>query len=72
MMYSTEYLKAIALKLINAMIFDGPENEQQLHLLLILLDTEPDDDIANAINEADQYIINVGKELDNLLDNLNK
>lgn len=56
MIYSYADLQNKAIALINAMIFTGPENEQALHLLLILLAPEPKDDLDLAVFEADEMI----------------
>ena len=58
--------KAIAL--INAMIFAGPENEQALHLLLVLLAPEVNDDLPQAVLDADTMIAEFLSGLQNIID----
>lgn len=63
--YTYAELQNKAIALINAMIFAGPENEQALHTLLILLAPEPTDDLPQTVFEADEMI---AKFLDGLQD----
>lgn len=68
--YSIEGLRRLALTLINAMILRGPENEQALHTLLILLDTELHDDLKSAVEDAKNYIDESWEPVEDLLEKL--
>lgn len=68
MVYSYADLQNKAVALVNAMIFNGPENEQALHLLLALLAPEPDDDLDAAVAEADKMIIAFLSGLQDIID----
>ena len=68
MVYSYADLQNKAVALVNAMIFSGPENEQALHLLLALLAPEPDDDLDDAVAEADKMIIAFLSGLQDIID----
>lgn len=63
-------LDRLALRLVNAMILEGPDNEQELHLLQILLDPESDDNLEDAVNDAITYTQEAYGELSDMLDEL--
>ena len=63
-------LDRLALRLVNAMILEGPDNEQELHLLQILLDPESDDSLEDAVNDAITYTQEAYGELSDMLDEL--
>lgn len=56
MIYNIMQLREIALGLINAMILEGPNNEEELHILQVLLDPQEDDSLADAVAAANRRI----------------
>lgn len=56
MIYNIMQLREIALGLINAMILEGPNNEEELHILQVLLDPQEDDSLADAVTAANRRI----------------
>lgn len=71
MIISKGELDRIALTLVNAMILEGPDNEQELHTLQILLDPEEDDDLEDAVLEAAEYAQEAYGKLSDMLDEMN-
>lgn len=71
MIISKAELDKIALNLINAMILEGPDNEQELHTLQILLDPEVDDDLEDAVLEATEYTQEAYGKLSDMIDEMN-
>lgn len=49
-------LRDMALRLLNAMILEGPEDEQELHLLQVLLGPEESDPIDLVVEDACRYL----------------
>lgn len=69
--YTREELYDKALTLINAMILAGPENEAELHVLLGLLDPDPElVDFASLVESADAMIIKQYQGLQGMIDEL--
>ena len=56
MIITRDDLINLARCVVNAMILSGPDNEDELHMLQVLLDPEADDDLEYTVNEARQYI----------------
>lgn len=61
-------LISLASSLVNAMILEGPENEQELHMLQVLLDPEEQDDLEQTVQEAEEYIKTAFDDLEELLE----
>ena len=60
-----------ALRLIDALIQSGPENEDELHLLQALLDPDPElDDFEELMHESEQAIEQAEESLLEMLSNL--
>lgn len=70
MIISKGELDRIALTLVNAMILEGPDNEQELHTLQILLDPEADDDLEDAVLDATEYAQEAYGKLSDMLDEI--
>lgn len=61
-------LISLASSLVNAMILEGPENEQELHMLQVLLDPEEQDDLEQTVEDAEKYINEAFDDLEELLE----
>lgn len=69
--YTREQLRLQAVRLVNAMIEEGPDNEQALHLVLALIDPDPEiDDFASNMLESEAIIAEANQRRQELLDKM--
>ena len=70
MIISKAELDRLALGLVNAMILEGPSNEDQLHALQVLLDPESDDDLEWTVTYVNKYVQDAFGKLSNMVDEI--
>ena len=66
-MYTKDQMFDMAVALINALIFNGSEDVNELYVVLQLLTPEPQDNLDEAMENAARLIVGMGDQIKDII-----